>query len=387
MSVRLESVAFDHGRPGGSVSARRNYHDPVQAPEWTSESCTAGDSPVIYAADRTGSGAVTIDVALRRAGLVGESVEVRAIEGASQSSGLSDAPRVPHLLGPVEQKLVDFGGLDRVVETFRLPAHRLASAAIGIHDVSWRWEVRPAREAVWKRIGESEHRIYAVLGVPSAPWVTTPRTVENTQLVWTDVLDYACRWATGAATLDAAAARITEAVRGLGPEVLEYGCPIIGVTEYSWPYFFCTELLELLDGKGGRGRFVNCSDCATIVSTFANALGCDLWQSRMFGASPFALNPTVAIGIPGWQAICGWTVFNFHEVAWKGDCGADDEVFDACLLLDSSGPPGASRIPVLPVNMRFGEAGEGGYRDRIAAPAGRANCLPQPSSRRRRIVV
>ena len=107
----------------------------------------------------------------------------------------------------------------------------------------------------------------------------------------------------------------------------------------------------------------------------------------MFGASPFALNPSVAIGIPGRQAICGWTAFNFHEVAWKGDCGADDEVFDACLLLDVAAPADASPTSVLPVNMRFGEAGEGGYRDCIAAPAGRANCQPQPASRRRRIGV
>src|SRR5439155_18829125 len=82
-------------------------------------------------------------------------------------------------------------------------------------------------------------------------------------------------------------------------------------------------------GGPGLGKYVNCSDCATIVSTFANAVGCDLWQSRMgYG---FGLNPLLAIGFNVWQTACGWGSFSYHEVAWKDGCTANDPVWDACL--------------------------------------------------------
>jgi hypothetical protein len=77
-----------------------------------------------------------------------------------------------------------------------------------------------------------------------------------------------------------------------------------------------------------------------------------------------------------------------HEVAWTGDCGEDDLVFDACLELDGDADP--TRPPHrahLPVGMRFGAPGQGLYRDRLAAPAGRLVCEPQPLFRQRRFVI
>jgi hypothetical protein len=47
------------------------------------------------------------------------------------------------------------------------------------------------------------------------------------------------------------------------------------------PNFECTQFVERLRGGNGNGIYANCSDCATIVASFANVLGCDLWQSRM----------------------------------------------------------------------------------------------------------
>ena len=55
-------------------------------------------------------------------------------------------------------------------------------------------------------------------------------------------------------------------------------------------YFECTQFLDRLRGGPGLGGTVNCTDCAVIVSTFSNALGCDLWQSRM-GSQQFEVNP------------------------------------------------------------------------------------------------
>ena len=75
----------------------------------------------------------------------------------------------------------------------------------------------------------------------------------------------------------------------------------------GWSSFDATHFLERLKGGLGNGIYVNCTDCATITSTFANALGADLWQSRMeppagslsFG---FDLNPMLGIGSAGLAA-------------------------------------------------------------------------------------
>jgi hypothetical protein len=93
--------------------------------------------------------------------------------------------------------------------------------------------------------------------------------------------------------------------------------------------FDCTAFLERLRGGFGYSRLVNYSDCAAIVATFANAPGCDLWQSRMIGAEPFLLNPTLTIGSHAWLSACAVGAFVMHKVAWTNGCGEDDDVFDA----------------------------------------------------------
>ena len=124
------------------------------------------------------------------------------------------------------------------------------------------------------------------------------------------------------------------------------------------------------------------------MATFANALGCDLWQSKMAGLAPFALNPIRAIGSPTWQIACGWGGFNYHEVAWKGACTASEQIFDACLYVDGDANPAlAPHTPLLPANIPFGFFGDGLYRDRLASPVGQVNCEPQPSTRQRRSVI
>jgi hypothetical protein len=216
----------------------------------------------------------------------------------------------------------------------------------------------------------TRHRIYILIDVPTRPWNQAPFGSANTQLPWTDVLDYACRWAEGATSTDMAAALVTQSVYNLGPSVVTYDCPGGGSSHYSWLNFDCTAFIDRLHGGIGNGVYVNCSDCAAIVSTFANALGSDLWQSRMGWG--FDLNQLLAIGSSTWQTACGWSGFSYHEVAWEGTCTANDS---------------APRVPLLPQDLPFGNVGDLHYRDRLATPAGRPNCNPQPTTRQRRTVI
>jgi hypothetical protein len=102
----------------------------------------------------------------------------------------------------------------------------------------------------------------------------------------------------------------------------------------------------------------------------------------------FALNERLAIGSNKWQTACGWGGFGYHEVAWESSRTVSDEVYDACLQVDGDGDPTvAPHIPLLSQDLRFGNPGDLLYRDRLATPAGRPNCNPQPATNQRPVVV
>lgn len=402
MAVRVEAIQFNHDAAGGSTDAlsiRRNAATPATVPEWQhGVSTDAADSPVAYAIEETRGQIVTLRVRFRRTDPNLDSVEIRAVDPAGSPRGCLDAllralgliPFLPapsnNVLGAVRPRSVSFRPDDLTdFETFELDGFRIASAGVGVYETRWQWQYRVGPLEPWQDIDITAHEVFVTLRTPTAPWQQTPLSPGNTQLPWVDVLRHACTWASGASTADDAAARITRAVHDLGPDTIEYDCPGGGSTRYAFPSFNATAFLERLAGGIGNGRYVNCTDCATIVSTFANAVGCDLWQSRM--GYFFGLNPLLAIGSSTWQTACNWGAFSYHEVAWEGLCTAEEEVFDACLQVDGDSDPTAPpHSALLPASLRFGEPGDGDYRDRLATPAGRPSCEPQTATRQRRSV-
>jgi hypothetical protein len=413
MSVSLEAIKFNHNTGSATADAlniRRNATQTVTVPEWRQGvSVNPEDSPAAYSiADTTGH-TITIQANFRRLDPALGSVEIRAVDPVVDPPGPGGCMGwlwtliqalvraiAGNVLGDVKARQVSFGaGGETGFQTFELQNLRLWTVGVGVRTTTWTWQYRVAG-GPWTDIATTTHRIYSVLHVPTAPWQQAPYNAgANTQLPWTEVLDHACQWAVLATDRDAAAGRVTQRVNGLGPSIITYDCPTGGSTKYAIGAFNLTAFLERLTGGPGLGEFVNCTDCATITSTFANAIGCDLWQSRMYGAMSFGLNPMLGIGSGIWEPCCLshpsgiWSgSFSYHEVAWKGACGVDDEVFDACLKVDGDpNPTAAPHTALLPVNMRFGNPGDGDYRDRLATPAGRPNCNPQPASRVRRSVA
>jgi hypothetical protein len=443
VSILLESIAFNHDPNSAdkdAINLRRNATMFLPVPEWQSGiSVDADDSIAAYAIEETKGRTITIRVKLRRTHPAIREIEVRAIPvkpavlppwvvqpwafdpwtalawGSPvsqywsyylsaylwQLASLSFVPLPSHVavLGSVKARSVGFEQNQETAEAlFELQNPQLAMQGVGAHQVIWQWQHRIQPGGIWRNFALSRHKIYTILAVPSSPspypWQQLPYHPANTQLPWSNVMAYACEWAFGATTQDEAATRITRTLFDLGGRFFRYGCELGAITQYTDlinPYFFCSEFLEYLGGGLGRGGFINCTDCATVVSTFANILGCQLWQSRMYeNFEVFLVNPIRAIGSDQIQTPCGWPGFNMHEVAWKGDCTADDEVFDACLEVDGGADP--TRPPFtaqLPTNMRFGQPGDGLYRDRLAAPQNRAReiCEPQPGERRRRFII
>jgi hypothetical protein len=281
-----------------------------------------------------------------------------------------------------EQKVAFGADGDSGDITFALEDSAIWSVGVGIYHITWIWQYRVGDNDPWTPFDTTHHQIYVLLETPKGPWQQTPYDASNDQLPWTEVMDQACIWAQGAKDTDQAAAMVTKAVNNLSR--IKYDTTN-GNTFYSYPRFNCTELLDRITGGYGLGEKVNCTDCATILSTFANILGCDLWQSRM--GNDFECNEIIAIGYTNWGKPFGWG-FTYHEVAWKWPCGVNDEVWDACLQVDGDNDPtgGSPHTPMLPIQITFGLPGSLLYRDRLAAPEGRPSCNPQPPGQRRSVI-
>jgi hypothetical protein len=245
--------------------------------------------------------------------------------------------------------------------------------------VSIDWYARltpgPAKTAA---IGSAVHRIYIILARPTAPWTQ--------QQPWVAALELACGWAAGANNVDDAARLVTEKYNGSGRVSYD---TVGGWTMYGSSTFNLTEMLERLNGGVGLGEKVNCTDSANTVSTLANVLGCDLWQSRMESNASFALNPVIAIGYNVWAVPFGFG-FSYHEVPWKGACTDNENIFDGCLKVDADADPTQPpHTPLLPTNMLFGDCSTLNYRRRLCPPSanGCPNCQAQPGTRQRRAIL
>ncbi len=398
MSVQLLAIEFNHDPTSATTDAltiRRNATTFVTVPEWQrGVSVNPEDSPAAYALAQVRGHAVTIKAQFRATTPL-TSVQIRALDADVQPPGPSGClgwilqllyallrALFGNVLGEPGARLVTFGaGGVSGFEEFTLQHTRLDKAPVGVYTTRWRWQYRK-KGGPWKDFDTSAHRVYLVLDTPSGPWQQTPYDAANTQLPWTDVLDYACAWARLATSADDAAAKITASVYDLGPGTVTYDCPGGGGSRYSAGVFNCTAFIERLRGGAGNGQFVNCSDCATFVSSFANAVGCNLVQGVM-GYS-FQLNELLAIGSNVWQTACGWGSFWYHEVAWD-TVGAAGNVWDACLQVDGDADPKtAPHTPLLPVKLRFGNPGDLLYRDRLS-PGG--NCNPLPGTAQQRTVI
>jgi len=399
MDVYLDAIKFNHDPAtahSDAMNLRKNGSEFITVPEWRAGiSINPEDSRAAYAKKEVAGNTLTIQARFGWLGKGSGSAKIRALDPTIDPPG----PRgclgfilwilrfliralFGNVLGEVKAGTVSFSGPGLGnFETFELINTSIDKAGVGMRTTTWRWQYKVGGGS-WTDFATSRHRIYILLEMPHAPWQQTPYASSNTQLLWTDVLDRACNWAIFATDREGAAAAITREVYALGNSVVTYDCPGGGATHYAHPNFDCTGFLDRISGGGGNGQYVNCTDCATFVSTFANAVGCDLWQSRM-GWS-FDLNPILAIGSGTWQTACSWGGFYYHEVPWKDQCTAADAVYDACLQLDGDADPTSPpHVALLPTNIVFGTAGSGGYRDRLS-PGG--DCDPQPTTRRRRSV-
>lgn len=240
------------------------------------------------------------------------------------------------------------------------------------------------------------HKTYVILGEPVEPWSNEPNVRNN---AWSMALDLTCQWASGCETWQSAATGITQSIFESGRFAYDTrkGAPRY-ISNEGWLFVeknvFLGAAIDRLNGGLGRGPRVNCSDCAAMVCSFANLVGCGLYASRMepsgFFDSWFATNPYCAIGCADWiPPSWGWG-FSFHEVAWSGNCGDSDLVFDACVKVDGDASPGVMPyMKVLPAALIFCDGNPGApivYKEMLTpdSPDGYQKCVPAQSEKTRR---
>lgn len=385
MTLQLQYIQFNHDSShavNDAINLRKNAKEFIEVPEWRQGKKNPEDSLAAYAIHNLEESPITIRVKFGHTFTEDMELSVRAIPIRSSSNvGRSD------LLGEVKEKRIPvLKNTDSFLEWFELEHHHLLESGVGIHDIEWLWQYKEQATQPWANIETSRHKIFTILELPKAPWLQAPYNSDNMHLPWTDALETACEWATGKRTLDEAASMVTQKVYSLGEgerPVLMYDCPGGGRSHYViMQYFDCTDFLNRIKGELGNGPYVNCTDCATIVSTFSNLLGCDLWQSQM--GNNFPLNPIRAIGTNNWEG-CRFGGFSYHEVAWKNNCSVEDALFDACLQVDGDSVPALEPHKAeLPMNIPFGDSQDQQYLFHLVPEQGHSQCKPLPETRVRR---
>lgn len=364
MQVSLEAIKFNHDptfKKTGAFRLRRNETSIVNVPEWRHDSTE--HSPAAYVTKDVPS-PVTI-----LASFFCDDASVKAGEVQALSLGGGDA----NVLGDIPKHDIRFNNRRSGLIPLELTNATLREAAIGIHDITWRWQFSEDSRS-WRDLQTTNHRIYTVLAPPTKPWVPRPQPADPPTIhnPWTEVLDYACAWATGVKDdRDEAATRVAENVYKLGKTLVKYARG----PSYAYGRFDCTKFLKLLKTGIGGNQTVNCDDCATIVSTFANILGCDLHQSGM--GTSFRTNRILPIGAAAvdWQT----TMFLHHAVAWKGFCQSNDALFDGCFQLDNDGEPESPPEDAFqPANIKFGDFSDKAYKFCLVEK--NASCQPLPNS-------
>jgi hypothetical protein len=153
------------------------------------------------------------------------------------------------------------------------------------------------------------------------------------------------------------------------------------IPHYAGSNFQLTEFLDLLKGGMGNGNLVNCTDCACIMTTFANLLGCDLWEGQI---STNNVHPVIPIGRTQWfvagvgdlpspmaPALLGTLLY--HEVAWKADTVLAAPIWDICYLVNGFKDPAnaqrphpTARLIYYPYGVRYDDPNAFDYREKLA---------------------
>jgi len=391
-TVSLASVAFDYDPTGASTEAltiRCNYKSVISVPEWVPGKTKPDKAPCAYALNALSGKIPTIQVVINISKATTQSIRIQATGGG--------------ILGTIDPIAINFGSNTSATVTLSLPHNTLAAGGVQRAEVTWTWQFQVDGGA-WTTMVSTSHVVYVLLDKPNTPWIQVPDRT-NQQLPWTDVLDHVCVWAAGSKSTDDILAKVTLEVNSKHDLIYDVKSGRSFYVEYpkiqgDLQYFLCGQFIEYLKDKTkGNGNTVNCTDCATIVTSFANILGCDIMESIMSGSPRgdmgFKCNEIRAIGTKTWAVPfkkSGGGGFSYHEITWSRNGCMTDTLYDACLEYDTGSNPWGTgpHTAGLPVNVQFSKlppmpspfpvsVQDALYRERLATNTveGIPQCLPR----------
>lgn len=333
--LRVTSISFNYHQGGNGAFSIARVSDGVLAkveiPEWTPNK---SDPAAFRPTDKRHS----IRVTFESEGSGPECYVIGAKSVGSRGFAGEVLSREVNFLNGEGEATFILGG--RILEVGRL-------------DVSWQWHYFITEESK-EDFDTTKHRIYSVLGPPKYPWHPECATVELLPRV--EALDVACHWASGSNNLIEIPKRITEKIFGLGATQFIYGNPAFT----RWDRFKLE--LAIATINSGTPSNVDCTDCATLVVTFSNLLGCCLEIIKLQDSRFSTQMETNLITLIGRNQ---GTYMNFgtHEIAVQFAAGESDLTWDACLAFNENG---TNRLPV---GLPFGAQGEpGSYRSKFLKP-------------------
>ena len=221
--------------------------------------------------------------------------------------------------------------------------------------VTWTWQYRAVGTNTWQNVPgafDTAHRFYTLI---AAPQFATGAT--GTQYrPWVEVVEYFTQWrdAFGVTVVDAASASnvlfvgffgqlgtVTTAIEGV-----IYDCYPLGgdggATHYYNQGAKIADLSSLLNAHA-RGKYVNCSDCASSTATMLAMLGVKNVQLVRLGR--MTLQAIWGIGCPAYTTNLWGTAhsFSYHHIVTRT---SGESVSDSCMSLDEDGSP--SQTPGIP---------------------------------------
>ena len=335
--LRVETIAFRGHEPSAVPLQAGAAH--VICAEFVRKSRRL---PAAFVAPQT-AGTITMQVTVSCLELAGQTVDVHA----SRLDGSG------HTIQGVRPRAVTF---DAEGQSGQIPfCADVVPVGVDLDFVRWQWMF--VHDGTPEKANISDHRVAVILGTPQKPWTTATPTCDATLPLWV-VVQHACAVARGARTPPEAADRITEAAYEIwggryymwSPSAETFASDILEPVAFD-----CLRFLALIGAAPPPTKeIVDCTDIATIVSTFANILGCSLQQ--------LALNEglkTKPVKLVGHDKSC-LRDFALHEIAVAGP-PESREVWDGCLQVpgDQTGP-GEPGPPLLPTGLGGDE-----YLDRL----------------------
>ncbi len=234
----------------------------------------------------------------------------------------------------------------------QLAAHGVLAPKVGRYDVKLRWtfEAKTAAGGYVAIPGgvTTEIVIYGLVGQPLFDYTTMPHHA------WVEVVDAVTRWVNGSTTDPVmVTSDVVEGVYYTLGLVYDHVNGASAYTNYPGNGFENAQFDLSAFSSRAYGSIINCSDAASLVSTYSDMVGVDIRYHILTqpGVGSFDLNFIQAIGWPDFTEtpfVGGRGRFSYHAVVGP----PDGSFYDGTLLLDGDGTPTAApSVALLPAAM------------------------------------